>query len=342
MKKKICLLLALVFGAVAIAGCGGGSTNTQAKKDQKRVIKVATGMNEQSSFYAGLKKFKEIVEKDSNGRLEVQIFPSGQLGDDTKTMTQMRAGTLEMSTPSTAPIAGIDKKWMVFDAPFLFANEEIADKVVDGPLGQKLLATLPQNGLIGISFWENGFRELTNNTREIKTPDDVKGLKIRTMENPMHLASFRALGANPTPMPFGELFSSLQQRTIDGQENPINAIYQQKFYEVQKYVTLTNHFYSPVVFMFSKKIWDTMPKEDQELIAKAGKEAGLYQRKINREMMSESVANLEKAGMIVTRLTPEQHKLFVEATKDIAGKFDAEIGKELVQEMQAEIAKYSK
>lgn len=344
MKKSfrlVSVLLILVFATTLLAGCGGSAQNAE-KKAEKRIIKVGIGLNEQSPQYKGLQKFKEIVERDSKGRIEVQLFANSQLGDDTKMMTALRAGTLEMTCPSTAPISGLDKKWMVFDLPFLFPNEEVVDKVVDGPIGQKFLDSLSSHGIKGIAFWENGYRQLSNSVRVVKTPEDVKGLKIRTMENPVHLAAFRTLGANPTPMPFGELFTSLQQRTIDGQENPLTTIYLQKFHEVQKYTTLTNHFYSPFVFMFSKKIWDTLPKEDQELIVKAGKEAGAYERKVNREMMTESAANLEKAGMVVTKLTPEQQKAFMDATKDVAAKFENEIGKETVQEMKAEIAKYTK
>ena len=343
MKKMGKLLGVLLAGVVAtslLAGCGGGAAPE--KKAEKRVIKEGIGLNEQSPQYKGLQKFKEIVEKDSKGRLEVQLFANSQLGDDTKMMTALRAGTLEMTCPSTAPIAGLDKKWMVFDIPFLFPNEEIVDKVVDGPIGQKMLASLSSHGIKGVAFWENGYRQLTNSTREVKTPADVKGLKIRTMENPVHLAAFRTLGANPTPMPFGELFTSLQQKTIDGQENPLTTIHLQKFYEVQKYATLTNHFYSPFVFMFSQKIWDTLPKEDQDLIMKAGKEAGVYERKINRDMMKDSAAALEKAGMIVTKLTPEQQKAFMDATQEVGAKFENDIGKELLAEVKAEIAKNMK
>lgn len=338
--KLLSILLVIAFAVSLLAGCG--SSSAPEKKAEKRVIKVGIGLNEQSPQYKGLQKFKEIVEKDSKGRLEVQLFANSQLGDDTKMMTALRAGTLEMTCPSTAPIAGLDKKWMVFDIPFLFPNEEIADKIVDGPIGQKLLSSLSSHGIKGIAFWENGYRQLTNSVREVKAPADVKGLKIRTMENPVHLAAFRTLGANPTPMPFGELFTSLQQKTIDGQENPLTTIHLQKFYEVQKYTTLTNHFYSPFVFMFSQKIWDTLPKEDQEIIMKAGKEAGVYERKVNRDMMKESVMALEKAGMVVTKLTPEQQKAFMDATQEVGTKFENEIGKELLAEVKAEIAKSMK
>ena len=341
--KLVCILVALVFAVTLVAGCGGGApAAAPEKKPEKKVIKIGIGLNDESPQYKGLLKFKEIVEKESNGRLEVNIFPNAQLGDDTKMMTSLRAGTLEMTCPASAPISGLDKKWMVFDLPFLFPNEDVADKVLDGPVGQKYLKSLEQFGLVGVFFWENGYRQITNSAREIKAPADVKGLKIRTMENPVHLATFRALGANPTPMPFSEVFSALQQKTVDGQENPSTTNFLQKFYEVQKFNTISNHFYGPFVFMFSKKIFDTMSKEDQALIMKAGKEAGLYQRKINRETMVTAEKGMADKGTLVTRLTPEQQKAFMEATKDIAPRFEAEIGKDVVAEVKAEIAKYFK
>jgi tripartite ATP-independent transporter DctP family solute receptor len=319
-----------------------GFIGTPSAAAQTKTLKVGIGLNELSPQYKGLQKFKELVEAESKGRFKVDLFANAQLGDDAKMMTSLRAGTLEMTCPSTAPIAGLDRKWMVFDLPFLFPNEEVADKVLDGPFGQKYLDSLPAHGIIGMAFWENGFRQMTNSKLEIKSPADLKGLKFRTMENPVHLATFKSMGANPTPMPFSEIFSALQEKTIDGQENPSTTNFLQKYYEVQKFSTLSNHFYSPFVFMYSKRLWDTLSKEDQTLILKAAKEAGMYQRKINRETMGEAVAGMEKAGMTVTRLTPEQHRAFVDATKDIAGQFENDMGADNLKAIREEIAKASK
>jgi tripartite ATP-independent transporter DctP family solute receptor len=324
--------LLLTAGWMAAAPAGAAETKT---------IKAGIGLNEQSPQYKGLQKFKELVEAESKGRIKVDLFANAQLGDDAKMMTSLRAGTLEMTCPSTAPIAGLDRKWMVFDLPFLFPNEEVADKVLDGPFGQKYLDSLPAHGIIGMAFWENGFRQLTNSKVEVKSPADLKGLKIRTMENPVHLTTFKTLGANPTPMPFSEIFSALSEKTIDGQENPSTTNFLQKYYEVQKFTTLSNHFYSPFVFMYSKKLFDALPKEDQALILKAAKDAGAYQRKINRETMGEAVAGMEKAGMTVTRLSPEQHRAFVDATKDIAGQFEKDMGADNLKAIREEIAKAS-
>lgn len=344
MKKALkvaSVLLVLAMAVSLLAGCGGSQPAPE-KKAEKKVIRVSIGLNDASPEYKGLEKWKELVAKESNGRLEIQIFPSAQLGDDIKTMTALRAGTLEMSGPSSSPMATIDKKWMVFDLPFLFPNEKVVDAVLDGPFGKKMLDSLSAHGLVGIMYMENGYRQLTNSKHEVKSPGDVKGLKIRTMENPVHLAAWRALGANPTPMPFSEVFNAMQQKTIDGQENPNTTNYLQKFHEVQKFTTLSKHVYTPFVIMYSKKLWDTLPKADQEILLKTAKEASKWQREYNRKVDAEAAQGLEKAGMKVTRLTPEQQKAFMDATKDIAAQFEKEIGKDTIAEVKAEIAKNSK
>ncbi|MDI6600826.1 MAG: TRAP transporter substrate-binding protein [Thermoanaerobacteraceae bacterium] len=356
MKKYLRVLstvLILTLVVSLVAACGSSQSQPQSQQQntnqpaeqssqvpaEKKIIKVGIGLNEQSPQYQGLLKFKELVEGGSNGKFEVQLYANSQLGDDTKMMQSLRMGTLEMTCPSTAPIAGLNKQFMVFDLPFLFPNEQVADRVLDGPIGQKLLDSLSASGIKGLAYWENGYRDLTNSVKEVKSPADLKGLKIRTMENPVHLASFRAMGANPTPMPFGELFTAMQQKTIDGQENPLTTIYLQKFYEVQKYVTLTHHFYSPFVFMMSQKFWDELSKEDQDLIQKAALEAGAYERQVNREQMAKMEQNLKDAGMVVTELTEEQRQAFVDATKDVASQFENEIGKDIIAEVMAEIQK---
>lgn len=353
MKKYLRVLstvLILAVVASVVAACGSSQSQTQSQQSaeqqtqqtaqepaEKKIIKVGIGLNEQSPQYQGLLKFKELVEDGSDGRFEVQLYANSQLGDDTKMMQSLRMGTLEMTCPSTAPIAGLNKQFMVFDLPFLFPNEQVADKVLDGPTGQKLLDSLSESDIKGLAYWENGYRDLTNSVREVKSPADMNGLKIRTMENPVHLATFRALGANPTPMPFGELFTAMQQKTVDGQENPLTTIYLQKYYEVQKYVTLTHHFYSPFVFMMSQKFWDGLSPEDQELIQSAAIEAGAYERQVNREQMAQMEKNLADAGMVVTKLTDEQRQAFVDATKDVASQFEDEIGKDLINEVLSQV-----
>lgn len=355
MKKVVALLLTSLMVATLATGCGLSSQSTQGAKapaaqptaqapanPNSKVIKVSIGVNEVSPLYLGMKKFGDIVKEKTNGKYEVQLYANAQLGDDIKATEAVRMGTLEMTPPSTSPLAGIEPKLMVFDLPFLFPNAEVADKVLDGPIGQQILDSLSSKGLKGLVYMENGFRDLTNSAREVKSPADLKGLKIRTMENPMHLAAWKAMGANPTPMPFSEVFTAMQQKTIDGQENPIPTIYLQKFQEVQKYSTLTNHVYTPFIVLIGQKLWDSMPKEDQKIFMDAAVEARTYQRQVSRDMVKDQVGKLRAAGMTVTELTPEQLKVFQDVTKPVYDQFADKIGKDLVKQITDEVAKYSK
>jgi tripartite ATP-independent transporter DctP family solute receptor len=343
-KKVIALCVAAVMAlAVLAAGCGGGDKKPAAPAaPAKKVIRISIGLNEQSHEYEGLKKFKEEVEKNSKGRYEVQMYANAQLGDDVKATEALRAGTLEMTAPSTSPLTGMSKELGVFDLPFIFPNSEIAYKVLDGPVGQKILDSLTSKGVVGLAYWDNGFRHVTNSVREIKSPADVKGMKIRTMQNPMHLAAWKALGANPTPMPFSEVFTAMQQKTIDGQENPTPTNYQQKFYEVQKYNTLTGHIYTPFVVLISKKTWDAMPPEDQKIFKDAAAVARDHERKVSADMNKSMVGKLREAGMTVTELTPDQLKAFQDAVAPVYKEFADKIGADTVKAVQEEVKKLTK
>lgn len=339
MKKKIALLLALVFAfSLFAAGCGS-SKPEEKPAAKKKIIRLAFGLNDKSPSYAGAKKFADIVAEKTKGRYEVQVFHSSQLGDDLGLMEKLKMGTLEMTFPSTSPIAAFDKRFMMFDFPFLFKNEKIADKVLDGPFGDKMLNALEQNGIVGLAFSENGFRDLTNSKREVAKLEDFKGLKIRTMQNPVHLESFKLLGANPTPMAFGELFPALQQGTVDGQENPIPTIYNGKFYEVQKFGTLSHHFYTPFILMFSKKIWDEIPADDQKIIREAAKEGAKVTREVNRKQTDELIPQLEKGGMKVTKISDTELVRIQQAVKPVFDKYKDQVGAQLMDEFMAEIKK---
>jgi tripartite ATP-independent transporter DctP family solute receptor len=351
-NKWLIIVLTLVIALALVAsGCLSSSkapAGTQKQQQQakdtagKKVIKFSQGYNEQHPQFLGAKKFKEIVEKKTNGRYDIQLYANAQLGDDVKATEAVRQGTLEMVGPANSPLAGMIKELAVLDLPFLFPSEEVADKVLDGPVGQKIAKAAEAKGLKILAFWENGYRQLTNNVREVKSPEDVKGLKIRTMENPIHLAAWKALGANPTPMPFSEVFSAMQQKTIDGQENPIPTIYLQKYNEVQKYCTLSGHVWGSLLFIMSKKTWDSLSAEDQKIFQEAANEARDYQRKVNREMNRDLVSKLKAAGMTVTELTPAQQKAFQDAVKPVYDQFADKIGKDLIDQVVAEVQKNSK
>ncbi|RJR48898.1 MAG: TRAP transporter substrate-binding protein [Desulfobacteraceae bacterium] len=328
MKRNVVLvLLALTMAAAPLLGMGQAAA-------APKIIKISNGLNEKHPVLIAQGEFKKIIESRLPGKYEVQVYANSQLGDDVRATEGVRMGTLEMVNTTAAPITGLVPEFNVFDLPFIFSSEKEADAIFDGPVGAKLLALLEPKGLKCLAYLENGFRQLTNSVREVKTPEDLKRLKIRTMQNPIHLAAWKALGANPTPMPFSEVFTAMQQKTIDGQENPIPTIYLQKFYEVQKYTTLSGHIYSPFLLLINKKLFDSFPPEDQKVFQEAATEASKFERQLNRKMNTELVAELRKAGNIVTELTPEQVALFRAAVKPVYGEWVPKIGPQLVAEFQ--------
>lgn len=330
MKKAAIVILTVAL----MIGWTAGQALAQAK-----VLKISNGVNELHPSFLGGKKFGEIVAARLPGKYNVQVYANAQLGDDVRATEAVRMGTLEMVTTSASPLTGLVPEFNVFDLPFIVPSEKAADAVFDGPLGAKLAAALEAKGLKLLAYYENGFRQLTNSVRVVKSPADLKGLKIRTMQNPIHLEAFRAMGANPTPMPFSEVFTALQQRTIDGQENPIPTIWLSKFYEVQKYVSLTGHVYGPHIVLIGKKLWDSFPASDQKILLEAAQESALFQRNLNRQMNRDFVDNLKKAGVTVTELTPEQQKAFVEAVASVYTNWESKIGKALVEEFRATVGK---
>lgn len=332
MKKRMLVALA---AAVAMVFCF--SVMGMAADVYK--ISAGIGLNDKSAQFQSMKFFKELAEKNSDGRIKVDLYHSSQLGDDREMMEALQMGTQEMTCPSTAPIAPFVNGFKVFDLPFLFPTYEAADYVLDGPVGQDLLNQLPEIGLIGLAYWENGYRQLTNSKRSVVTPEDCKGLKVRTMENPIHLAAWKALGANPTPMAFGELFSAMQQKVVDGQENPWGTIYLQNFPEVQDYSTDTGHVYSPFVLLMSKKFWDKLPEDLQKVVKEAAMEAKDHNRKLNREMNAKYLDELKKV-MTVTILTPEQKAAFQEAVQPVYDQFADEIGPDLIKAVQKNVKEF--
>ena len=344
MKKSIILtgtlLMALAMGVFANGKADTSAPAAAQTPAQKApiVLKISNGVNESHpSYLAGL-EFKRILESKLPGKYDVQVYANAQLGDDVRATEAVRMGTLEMVATSASPLTGLVPQFNVFDLPFIITNTKAADAIYDGPVGAKLAALLEPKGLKLLAYYENGFRQLTNSVREVHSPADLKGLKIRTMENPIHLAAWRALGANPTPMPFSEVFTAMQQKTIDGQENPIPTIYLSKFYEVQKYITLTGHVYGPHILLINKKLFDSFPAEDQKIILDAAQQSAVYQRNLNRKMNSDLLDKLKEVGMTVTVPTVEELKAFQDATKPVYNEWVPKIGKDLVDEFQATAA----
>ncbi|GAB6099552.1 TRAP transporter substrate-binding protein [Halanaerocella petrolearia] len=342
---SVVLVFVLLAGSVFFASGDAsawwifGGDDDKAKEQKTYTIRAGIGLNDKSIQYKALEKWKELVEKRSDGQLEVELYHSSQLGDDREMMEALQMGTQEVTCPSSAPISGFVPEFKIFDLPFLFPSNEAADYVLDGELGQEILGKISNHGMIGLAYWENGYRHLTNSKRPVKTPEDLKGLKVRTMENQIHLDAWREMGANPTPMAFGELFSAMQQGVVDGQENPWGTIYLQNFYEVQDYVTNTGHVYSPFVLLMSKKFYDKLPTDLQKVVKEAAVEVKDYERKLTRSKNEEYIAKL-KEKMNVTILSPEQKKAFKEAVQPVYNKYKDEIGADFVEAVLQEVEEF--
>lgn len=274
--------------------------------DKKVVIKAGHGLTEVSAMHLGWVKFKELVEERSKGEIVCEIYPNQQLGGDRELTEGAQLGSVTITSPTSSPLAAFQKDFFVLDAPFLFVNRQEAFPALDGEFGQALLKKLESINLKGLAYWENGFRNITNSRNAVRTPDDVKGLKLRVMENAIHLAAWKALGANPTPMAFGELFTAMQQKTVDGQENPFGQIYDNKFYEVQPYITKSQHAYPPFVVIMNKEFWDDLSQAHKDIVTSAMKDATAYQRKVAEELDNKAADSLRALGREIIELTPDE------------------------------------
>lgn len=321
MKKLgfivICLVLVMSMSMSALAA--------------PKTLKVGHVLAPTHPYQIGLEKFAELVQAKTNGSIVIKAFHSSQLGGEREMIESLQFGTLDMTLVSTAPLAGFLPEFQVFDLPFIFESREIAYRVLDGQIGQDLLKKLDKKGIIGLAYWENGFRHVTNSRRPITTPADLSGLKIRLMENPVHMDSFRAMGALPTPMAFGELFTALQQGTVDGQENPLAIIETSKFYEVQKYISLTGHFYAASPLLISKTVWNKLSEKERTALMEAAKEAGDFERAMIIGMDNELSAKMKEKGMEVTVV---DKSLFKQATKSVYDKYESIVGKELLDSVR--------
>lgn len=313
-------------------------TGAVVKDCAAKTIKFGIGLSETSPQYYSVQYFQKILDKRTAGKLKVNIFPNSQVGDDKQMMSALQAGSLDMTYPSTSPATTLVPELRLFDLPFLFPKAEDADKVLDGPIGKEMLAKFDGTGIKALAWAENGYRQLTNSKTAVSSPKDVKGLRIRVMENPIQVDIWKTLGANPTSMAFGEVFSALQQGVVDGQENPWSTIYSSKFNEVQKYASDTRHVYTPFIIMMSQKMWDSLSPQCQGVVQDAANATRDYDRVINREYQDYAKAQLKAGGMQITDLSPDQLKAFQAATKPVYDKWGPQIGAALVKRVQAQVA----
>jgi len=311
----------------------------QAQEAKPRLIRLGYGLNEQSNQGRAVRFFAEQVEKASGGKLKVRAIGAAALGPDTQMQSALVGGAQEMMVGSTATLVGISREMALWDAPFLINNVQEADALLDGPIGQRLLAHLQDKGLVGLAYWENGFRNLTNSKRPISKLEDLSGIKLRVMQNNVYLDSFKALGSNAVPLAFSELYTALDTGAVDGQENPFNTILSSKFYEVQKYLTVTNHVYSPWVVLVSKKWWDQLTPAEQKILADAARASRDFERKDTREEAAGAIAELRKKGMQVNELAPAEAARMRSGLTRVYANLGSSIGMDLWNETQAELAR---
>ena len=331
--KRLFIKSLLAVAALAVVGAASA---------QERVLKFGLNGPEGHPAVAGMKKFSEIVAAKSGGKLKVNLFLNGTLGSDQAVVSAIKGGTIEMAVMNSGILASEAKELAIFDFPFLFANEKESDAIVDGPVGKKMHALLEAKGIIGLSYWELGYRQITNGKRALNKVEDIEGLKLRVIPNPINVAWVKALGANPTPMPFPEVYAGLEQKAIDGQENPVSVIAANKFWEVQKFMTMTNHQYNPQSVIFSKKVWDTLTPADKKILDDAAHEAAMFQRKEGRAALASNLDLLKKNGMTVTQFSPAEVAKLREKMKPVIAQFSASVGEATVSEVNAELAKLRK
>ncbi len=330
--KRLMIKATLAAVAVTLMGTAGAQV-------REHTIKFATQNPKGHPIVTGMEKFAEIVTAKSGGKIKVNLFPAGVLGGDAPTVSAMQGGTIEMASMNSGILAAQVKEFAIYDFPFLFSNSKEADAVVDGPFGKKMHDRLQEKGLVGLSYYELGFRNMTNGKHAINKVEDIAGLKIRVIPNPINLDWVKALDANPVPMAFPEVYAALESKALDGQENPLNVILANKFAEVQKHLVLTNHVYNPQSVIISKKFWDGLNADEKKIVTDAAVESTKVQRQVAREQAASNLADLKKAGMQVTELSaPEMAKLR-DKMKPVIAKHAASVGPSVVDEIQAEIAK---
>ena len=317
--SKLVIGLSMTMGLAGVAGA-------------QTVMKIGYATTLASHYGVGSSAFCDEVEKGTQGRYKCQHFPSSALGGEREMIEAVQLGTLDLVNSSTGPVGNFVPEVKIVDIPFLFRDYDHARHVMDGPIGQEILGKFPAKGLVALSWTENGFRHMTNNKRPIVKPADAAGLKMRTMENKVHMDGYRTFGIQPTPMAFPEVFGALQQGTVDGQENPITVILSSKFSQVQKHLSLTGHVYSPALLLTSPRLMNKLSEADKKVFYEAAKKATVAQRKKVNEDEANGIAQLEKEGMTVVRKVDGQ--AFRDALKPAFASYDKEFGADNIRKIQ--------
>jgi tripartite ATP-independent transporter DctP family solute receptor len=317
-------------------------TSSAVAQVQDRTIRWGHLNNTDHPVSLGVQRFAEILAAKSNGKLKIREFPASQIGNEMQMQSALRGGTQEMMSASTTSLASVVKEFGLLDFPFILSTSDQADALVTGPFGQAMTDVLPEKDLIGLGYWGLGFRNATNSSRSIGKVEDFAGLKLRVIPNPVFLETFKALKANPVPMNFGELYTALENKTVDGQENPYTVILSNKFYEVQKYVSATNHAFTQNILLVGKKFWDRLSPEEQKMIREAAAETRGYQREQTRIQAEKALTELKAKGMTFNEVTAPEHARMQQATRAVAERFSADFDQGKVKLFNSELERIRK
>ena len=291
---------------------------------QAQTLRFASEAPRSDTQSIAAERMSELLKAKTNGALDLKIFSDSSLGNAQAAISGVRGGTIDLAVSGSNNFSGLVPLLGIFDIPFMFKDTAHAYRVLDGKIGQDMLDRLEAYGMKGLAFWDNGWRELTNSKHPVRTPADVKGLKVRTTGSPAHIEAFKLLGANPVPMPLAELYTALEMKTVDSQEHPLGVLWSAKLYEVQKHLSLTNHAYSALILVMNKAKFDALPPAQQKALVEAAREAAQVQRKLNNDNMAKVIADVKKAGMqVVEQVDPQP---FVEATKPGRDTFTTKFG----------------
>ncbi|GKV64813.1 MULTISPECIES: TRAP transporter substrate-binding protein [unclassified Sporosarcina] len=336
--KRLFMMLVMICTVVLLTACGDDSTSADATSKDKvkaKTIRVGHEATEETAVHLGIQKFADLVNEKSDGELFVEVFANSTMGSNREMLESLQNGTLEAALPTTAPLSSFTNKSLLFDLPYLFKNRESAEHVLDGKIGDQVMEDLEESGFIGLGWLTQGFRHIAVNTSQpVTKPDDLKGIRIRTIDNPIHIAHFEELGASAAPIAFTEVFTAMQQGVVDGLENPYANIDTMGFNEVADYLVETSHIYDAIPILFSKVVWDTLTPEQQTLLKDSAKEASQYQRDLQEEMDGEIRKKYEADpnGIKVSKLSDEERAVFLEKAQPVYDKYEDKVGKELIDD----------
>lgn len=328
MKNLLLVFFITIF--LLLSGC---SSIVQGNDNEEFVLRLGHLQTETHPYHAGALKFKELVEKESDGRVKIHIFPSSQLGSGRDQIEGTQIGSIHFHIGSVAPVTNFAPKFNLLNMPYLFESREHAFRVLDGEIGKDIASDLEPKGLINLGYMENGWRHITNNKHPISNSSDASKLKLRVQESPTYISFVKSLGSTAVPIPFGELYTALEQKVVDGQENPLAQIYYNKIHEVQSYLTLSAHNYDAAIFIMSKTTFDTLPSDIQSIITKASQEAITHERKVSLE---EEAGLLEKLRQSDIQIEENPNlDSFKESVQVVYDEFEESIGKDLIEKVKA-------